>query len=143
MWSTEEIELAAAFREISAPGDVVLCSDHHHHWVPSLGGRRVLLGYRGWLAAWGIDYQGVERDVRTMLAAQPGTADLMRKYGVDFVVIGPTERTNYLADEAYWLAHHELVLESGSHKVFAIEPRGRRETPARREPPAPSGVSPG
>jgi hypothetical protein len=143
MWSTEEIELANAFREISVPGDVVLCSDHHHQWVPSLGGGRVLLGYRGWLRAWGIDYGDVERDVRSMLAAQPGTPDLMLKYGVDFVVVGPTERTDYGADEAYWLAHHELVLESGPYKVFAIEPNGRRNTPARREQPAESGASPG
>jgi uncharacterized membrane protein len=103
----------------------------------------VLLGYRGWLRAWGIDYGDVERDVRSMLAAQPGTPDLMLKYGVDFVVVGPTERTDYGADEAYWLAHHELVLESGPYKVFAIEPNGRRNTPARREQPAESGASPG
>jgi hypothetical protein len=130
MFSAEEIELAVSFRELSSPADLVLSSDHHHHWVPSLAGRRVLLGYRGWLGAWGIDYQAVERDVRTMLAAEPGTVELMRKYGVDYVVIGPTERSRYAADEAYWLSNFELVLESDSHKVFAIERQNELEEQA-------------
>jgi uncharacterized membrane protein len=97
----------------------------------------VLLGYRGWLGAWGIDYGQVERDVRTMLAARDGSRALLRKYGVEFVVIGPTERTDYQADEAYWQAHHELVFESGGHKVFAIGPGSRRETAGFREPSRP------
>jgi hypothetical protein len=130
MFSAEEIELADAFRELSSPADLVLSSDHHHHWVPSLAGRRVLLGYRGWLGAWGIDYKAVERDVRTMLAAEPGTVDLMREYGVDYVVIGPTERSRYAADEAYWLSNFELVLESDSHKVFVIERHNELEKQA-------------
>jgi hypothetical protein len=126
MWSREEMELAEAFREISAPVATVLCSDDHHHWVPSLSGRRVLLGYRGWLGSYGIDYGPIERDVRAMLAGGPEAEDLMAHHGVDFVVIGERERRDYHAAERYFEQTHELVLEGADHKVFSVS-RGTRD----------------
>jgi hypothetical protein len=135
MWSTEEIALAEAFRSVSDPASLVLCSDHHHHWVPSLSGRPILLGYRGWLASYGIDYSATERDVRTMLQGGSAAAELMGSYGVDFVAIGRTELRDYGADEGYFRQHHELVLEEAGYAVFAI--RGSALT---AEPGEPGGA---
>jgi hypothetical protein len=120
MWSREEMELAEAFREISSPGATVLCSDDHHHWVPSLGGARVLLGYRGWLGSYGIDYGPIEQDVRAMLGGGPLAKELLAHHGVDFVVIGGSERRDYEAAERYFDEEYELVLEGAGHKVFSV-----------------------
>ena len=125
------MQIATAFRGISDPDDLVLCSDHHHHWVPSLSGRPVLLGYRGWLMSYGFDYRGVERDVRTMLAGKPGAAELLERYEVEFVVIGETEHRDYGADEQYFLDRHDLVLEEAGYKVFQ---RVRDAADAGRDP---------
>jgi hypothetical protein len=129
MWSRDEMELAEAFQEISSPTSLVLCSDHHHHWVPSLSGRRVMLGYRGWLASYGVDYKPVERDVRTMLGGGPGAEALIDRYGVDFVVIGRTEQQDFNADESYFEQHHELILEQANYKVFAVDREAGSDRP--------------
>jgi hypothetical protein len=120
MWSTEEIALANAFRSVTEPDSLVLCSDHHHHWVPSLSGRPILLGYRGWLASYGIDYSTAERDVRTMLQGGAAAEDLMESYGVSFVAIGRSELQDYGAAEDYFRQRHELILEEAGYAVFAI-----------------------
>jgi hypothetical protein len=127
MWSTEKIALAEAFRAASDPLSLVLCSDHHHHWVPSLSGRPVLLGYRGWLASYGIDYSAVERDVRTMLQGGSGAAELMERYGVEFAAIGRSELQDYGAAEDYFRRHHELILEEAGYAVFAIRGSASRK----------------
>jgi hypothetical protein len=124
MWSREEMDLAETFRGISSPGSTVLCSDHHHHWVPSLSGRRVLLGYRGWLGSYGIDYGPIERDVREMLEGGSRTEALLARHGVDFVVIGERERREYGVSEDYFERNHELVLEAADHKVFSVSEKG-------------------
>jgi hypothetical protein len=121
MWSRDEMALAEAFREISEPTSLVLCSDHHHHWVPGLSGRQVLLGYRGWLASYGLDYGPVERDIRSMLAGGPDAEVLMADYGVDFVVIGNFERRDFGANESYFEQSHELILDQANYKVFSIQ----------------------
>jgi len=129
MWSAQEIALAEAFRSVSDPLSLVLCSDHHHHWVPSLSGRPILLGYRGWLGSYGIDYSAVERDVKTMLQGGPGAADLMERYGVEFAAIGRSERRDYDAAEGYFRQHHALILEDAGYAVFAIRGSATREKP--------------
>ncbi|HEX9814166.1 MAG TPA: hypothetical protein VGB31_04365, partial [Myxococcota bacterium] len=121
MWSREELALAEDFRKISEPTSLVLCSDHHHHWVPSLSGRQVLLGYRGWLASYGVDYGPVERDIRAMLGGGPDAEALMADYGVDFVVIGSSELRDFGANESYFEQNHELILDRADNKVFSLQ----------------------
>jgi hypothetical protein len=122
MWSRDEVELADAFREVAPPDALVLCSDHHHHWVPALAGRRVLLGYRGWLTSYGIDYREVERDVRRML--QHGDPTLLERYGVDFVVIGATERESFAARESAFQERWPLALERAGTRVYDVRAAG-------------------
>jgi hypothetical protein len=120
MWSRDEMELADAFRATSDPTAVVLCSDHHHHWVPALSGRQVLLGYRGWLASYGLDYGPIERDVREMLSGGAHAEALIARYGVDYVVIGDSERRDFDADASYFERYHELIFDRADHKVFSV-----------------------
>ncbi len=120
MWSREELALAEDFREISEPTSLVLCSDHHHQWVASLSGRQVLLGYPGWLASYGLDYGPIQRDIRAMLAGGEDAEALIASYGVDFVVIGRSERRDFGANESYFEQHHELILDRAANKVFRV-----------------------
>ena len=121
MWSREELALAEDFQRISEPTSLVLCSDDHHNWVPALSGRQILLGYRGWLASYGLDFGPVVRDIRSMLGGGADAEALMARYGVDFVVIGPSERRDFDANESYFERNHELVLDRARNKVFRIE----------------------
>ena len=120
MFDTADLALAERFRRVANPSALVLTSDHHHHWVPSLAGRRVVLGYRGWLLAYGIDYSAAERDVRAMFAGGPEAERLLARYGVDYVVIGPTERSEYGADEQFFGARFPVILTEADTRVYAI-----------------------
>ncbi|MSU76113.1 hypothetical protein EXS54_01420 [Patescibacteria group bacterium] len=78
----------------TAPHSVWLTSQQVNNPVSVLGGRQVLLGYSGNLWSYGLKFQDRERDVKAMYEAQPGTEELLRQYGVDYVVIGPAERAD-------------------------------------------------
>ena len=121
MWSSAEMQLAEDFQAVSEPTSLVLCSDDHHHWVPSLSGRQVLLGYRGWLASYGVDYGPVARDVRAMLSGGADAEALIARYGVDFVVIGRTERRDFGANESYFEQNHDLIFDRAGNKVFSVD----------------------
>lgn len=120
MWSREELQLAESVRRLAPPDALVLCSDDHHHWVHALAGRRVLLGYRGWLASYGIDYTAVERDVGAMLKS--GDPELLERYGVGFVVIGRSEREIFGARKESFEARHPVVAQGAGSQVFDVRP---------------------
>jgi hypothetical protein len=117
MWSRAELALAEDLRRVSPPDALVLASDHHHHWI-HVAGRRVLLGYRGWLASYGIDYGAVLHDVEAMLRS--GDPALLARYGVDFVVIGPSEREIFGAREESFAGRYAVAAEGPGTRVFDV-----------------------
>jgi uncharacterized membrane protein len=81
-----------------------------------------VIGYPGWLWTYGFDYQPVQRDMQAILRGGDTAEILMRRYGVDFVVLGPRERDRYGADRDYFRQRHDLVLEESGYSVFRVEP---------------------
>jgi hypothetical protein len=120
MWDAPRIELARRFREISSPTDRVLASDYHHHWVASLAGRQVLVGYRGWLGSYGIDFEKVFQDVKRMYSGAPDSARLIRRYGVRYIVVGPEERQDFSVDSAFFERNYPKVLEYAGYQIYRV-----------------------
>ena len=102
--------IAAVVRERSAPDSVWLTSQMINNPIGSLAGRRLALGYSGWLWSYGLDFKGREADVARIYEADPETPALLRKYGIDYVVIGPSELSDkgYKVDEAYFAKRYPL-----------------------------------
>ncbi len=122
MLSRSDMMLASEFNEISSPDDIVLTSDRHLNWVPTLTGRRILMGYRGWLWSYGINYDDRERDMKKMFQGLDPTLELFNQYDIDFVAIGPEELTNWNANLDFFETQRrdafELVLQNESYRVF-------------------------
>ena len=60
-----------------------------------------------------------------MLKGADGTESLLRKYNIKYVVIGPSERRDYQANELYYRDRYPVVLESVGTHVYKI---GRPDT---------------
>lgn len=120
LWNQEEWMLAQEFRQISQTTDLVLTADQHNHWVSSLTGRPIVMGYRGWLWSYGFEYSKHEHDVLAMFAGGPEAEELLSSYGVKFAVIGPAERRDFRPNEAWFQERYPLVLQNAEYQVFAI-----------------------
>ena len=104
MFDSRGQELAAAVRQGTPQDAVFLTAQQPNNPISGLGGRRIVLGYTGWLWSYGIDYHQREKDVATMLSGNLNTAELLKQYGIDYVVIGPSERNDkgYQVNEPYY-----------------------------------------
>jgi hypothetical protein len=116
------LDVAAWSRTHTAPHAVFLVADNHNNPIPTLGGRRVVLGYPGWIWTYGIsDWYGREQDVKTMLQGAPGTEVLVQKYSVQYVAIGPQEREPlWSASDAFWQSHAALVYSNAEYHVYRV-----------------------
>lgn len=116
------VRLAAWARSETPPQAVFLTSTDHNEPVPSLGGRRVVMGYTGWVWSYGLtDWPAKEADVHAMLRGSPETPALLKRYGVSYVVVGPQERAApYLAQDAYWALHGQVVYNDGEYTVYKV-----------------------
>jgi hypothetical protein len=101
---------------------VFLVAPDHNEPIPTLAGRRVVVGYGGWLWTYGLsDWVQKTNDAGRMLRGEPGTPDLLRQYGVGYVVVGPAETSaTYRASAAYWNAAADRVYTNGSYSVYRV-----------------------
>lgn len=120
MWSREDINLAQEVRQITPKDAVFLTNDNHNHWVVDLAGRKIVLGFRGWLWSWGINYSQREADVRKMFTGDSQTAQLLNQYDIDYVIIGPGEVSNFAANSDYYHSHYPLILNRNGQQIFDV-----------------------
>lgn len=118
--SATDVRLGAAVRARLPADAVVLTSDQHSHVVPMLAGRKVVMGYRGWLWTHGIDDRRLWRDVREMFAGQRGALALLRRHQVTHVYIGPGELRDWGADAAWYRARFPTVVAQDGVEIFDV-----------------------
>ena len=108
----------AEWAKANTPAEAVfLTADGHNHPVPSLAGRTVVLGYKGWLWSHGINYAQREKDVNEMFRGGPEAKRLMGHYNVSYAVIGPGERA-LGADEDFFRQNFEKAYDENGFQVF-------------------------
>jgi hypothetical protein len=115
-----QLDLAALVREKTDPRAVFVTGMQNHDPVAMLSGRRILVGFRDWLWTEGIPYEDRQAQVRAIYRFEPGTEDLLRSYGIDYVVIGPDERTNLGAAEEAFRQRYPVAFETDGFRVYDV-----------------------
>ena len=119
---TKGLQVADWVRQ-NTPADAVFAlADEHNSPIPTLAGRRVMSGYQGWLWTYGLrDYQQKSADELAILRGDQNTADLVDRYGVTYILIGPQELAPpRAASQAYWQQHGTLVYTNGEYSVYRV-----------------------
>lgn len=91
-----------------------------NHPVGMLSGRRVLMGYPGWLWTEGLPTAERERDVRAIYGFTSDAPGLLAKYRVDYVVIGPVEREQLHANVEAYRSRFPELLRTTSYEIFDV-----------------------
>jgi hypothetical protein len=109
----------AAANVISAqapPRAVVLHAPTYNSPV-FLTGRRSLLGYPGWMWSRGLDYSQRSSDIQRIYSGAPEADALLRRYEVDYVLIGPSEFASFKVDEQFW-SQHTRLWQAGAYRIY-------------------------
>ena len=114
------IKVADWVRQHTDAKAVFAVADEHNSPIPTLAGRRVMIGYPGWLWTYGLpDYVQKGQDLRRVLDGDATAPELVRMYGVNYVMIGPQEIPRG-ASRAYWDTHGTLVYDNGEYAVYRV-----------------------
>jgi len=114
------LQVADWVRTHTSPTALFVVADEHNSPIPTLAGRRILIGYPGWLWTYGLpDYIQKGADDKRILDGDPSTPELVKQYGVDYVMIGPQELPRG-ASRAYWDEHGTLIYDNGEYAVYRV-----------------------
>lgn len=118
---TDADDVAAAewLRDEAEVGERLVYGATNTSAVAALSGVPALSGYPGWTDDLGMDdwYERWQAS-DAILRGDPGAGELVQRYGIDYVVIGPRERAESGADDDYWERFGTLVFELGDHRIY-------------------------
>lgn len=120
LFSADEVEAAAYIQTNTEADSLFLTATNHNNAVSSLTGRDIFCGTGAYLFYHGIDYETREQQVR-LLYEQPEEyfAMLQEQYGIDYVLLGNSERYSFAVDESYY-AQFPIVFENDSVRIYSI-----------------------
>jgi len=118
MTSTEDIKLGIEIREKTDPLAVFLTAPSHNHFVMVWGLRPILMGYTAWVWNFGFDYSDRENDMKRIFLGGDGTDDLIRKYRISYIVIGPSEIHDLSANENYFKENFSSAFKNNNYRIY-------------------------
>ena len=118
--SAEELRVAEQVRALTPEHAVFATGLQHNHPVTVMAGRTVVMGYPGWLFAFGLDYSQRERDLRAIYALAANTPALFQQYDVEYVVIGPNERQNLKPNVEAYRGRYQRIISTDNYEVFKV-----------------------
>jgi hypothetical protein len=119
---TRGLQLADWVRSHTPTDAIFVVADEHNSPIPTLSGRRVMIGYPGWLYTYGLaDYGQKTTDAQLILQGDPSTPELLKMYHVSYVLIGPQELSpSHGASASYWAQHGTLVYDNVEYRVYRV-----------------------
>lgn len=118
--SADDIQLGLQIREKTDPLAVFLTTTSHNHFVMMWGVRPILMGYSAWVSNYGFSYQQTEQDIGIMYAGGRATENLLKKYHISYVVIGPGEKNDFQANEDYFKLHFPVAFRNQSYHIYDV-----------------------
>ena len=114
------VSLADWVRSNTPPEAMFAVADNHNNPIPTLSGRRIMVGYPGWLFTYGLpDFAQKGADLRLILKGDASSPALLHDYGISYLLIGPQELA-IGANATYWAQHGSLVYSDGEYTLYRV-----------------------
>ncbi len=117
-YSPQAIKLAEFVKSNTKQDAVFLSVDKFDNPVVALSGRKVVVGFHGWLWTYGLNYSQRELDVRNILAGQ-SSQDLFKKYNISYVILFENEQSNYVINYDF-INRYPLIYNQDGYKIYQI-----------------------
>jgi hypothetical protein len=92
-----DVALASWVRANTAPDDVFIGTDRPTEPVATLGGRSIVMGYRGWLYSYNLPYADREAAISAVLQGRIDDP-MVHRFQPDYLVVGVNEDTSWTVD---------------------------------------------
>ncbi len=113
IFSNSDLEIAESVKNLTAEKSLFLTASSHNHPIPALAGRSTLVGFHGWLWSHGLPYQERANDVKQIYLGGRQAEQLISKYKINYLTIGPLEKSEYQINESFFIKFPTIRLTTG------------------------------
>jgi hypothetical protein len=118
VFDAQGIKFAELIKQETEPRALLVHAPVHNHPV-FLTGRRSLMGYPGHIWTHGLEFTQRESEIRRVYAGAPDATAILKRYGVNYLVVSPLERNLMNVNEQF-LLKFEIAGEVGGYRLYKI-----------------------
>lgn len=118
VFDAEGLRFAELVKAQTAPRALIIHAPVHNTPV-FLTGRRSLMGYPGHIWTHGLQFMQREGEIRRIYLGAPDAEQLIRKYGIEYLVVGPQERVVTQVNDQF-INRFQKVGEVGEYKLYKL-----------------------
>jgi hypothetical protein len=118
IFDRQGVHFAEVVKQQTQPQALIIHAPVHNTPI-FLTGRRSLLGYPGHIWTHGLKYADREAEVRRIYSGAADAESLLRKYHVEYAVVGPLERHAMPVNEQFF-SRFQKVGEAGEYRLYKI-----------------------
>ncbi|MBA3784557.1 MAG: hypothetical protein H0X15_03330 [Acidobacteria bacterium] len=119
VFDKDAVAISQQIKQKTAPNALFLNAPTYNSAIV-LSGRRSLMRYSGHLSSYGIDYQERETEVKKIYSGDPAAEILLTKYGIEYVLISPEEKSNLTVNEEFF-RRFPVAAEAGQYRVYQVK----------------------
>jgi hypothetical protein len=123
LFSEAEIEAGNFARDNLPAKAMILTGQYSNQPLLCLAGKPVVLGYQFWILSHGYTeeyFNAVKDDVKSMYEAKPTINSLLEKYKVDYIYVGPNEKSELKPDLDYLNRHYTLAFRNKDVLLYNV-----------------------
>jgi hypothetical protein len=112
------VDFAAGLQQHTPPDALIVRATTVNHPV-LLAGRRSLLGYPSRVWSHGLDTKEREGQIACIYAGCAGASEILARYGIDYLVVGPPERETLTVNDAF-VQQFPVEYEAGEYRLYRV-----------------------
>jgi hypothetical protein len=116
VFDTDGLRFAELVKAQTAPRSLIVHAPVHNTPV-FLTGRRSLMGYPGHIWTHGLQFVQRESEIKRIYLGMPDAEQLIRNYGIEYLVVGPQERIVTQVNDQF-INRFQKVGEVGEYKLY-------------------------
>jgi len=118
IFDRQGIQFAEIVKRETEPRARIIHAPVHNHPV-FLTGRRSFMGYPGHIWTHGLEYRQRESEIKRFYTGGPDSGALIRRYGLDYAIVGPHERSISTVNEQFFSTFTKAG-ETGGYRLYEI-----------------------
>jgi hypothetical protein len=112
------LRFAELIKAQTSPRSMIIHAPVHNTPV-FLTGRRSLMGYPGHIWTHGLQFVQREGEIKRIYLGMPDAEQLIKKYGIEYLVVGPQERLIIPVNDQF-VSRFQKVGEVGEYQLYKI-----------------------
>lgn len=119
----DDLYFAQLVKEATAqtPNALIAAATNHDGPLSLASGRRLYMGYEGWLWTYGLDWYRRLEELKKMYSASPEGLKLLKERQISYLVIGPQERDRYQPKEAQLLSLFPIKVQYQDYLLLEVK----------------------